>query len=86
MAIGMKTGRTVAGDQERREKAYQRSHQFWDRFEKEFGACDCFALTGCRFDNPEERRQWLDSGGMEKCARIVERTAQILTDFLEETR
>ena len=85
MVIGMKMGRKEAQDQDRKEKTYARSYQFWDRFEKEFGSCECHVLIGCRLDNLEQRRQWLDSGGMAKCTGIVERTAQVLVDFLDET-
>jgi hypothetical protein len=84
MAIGMKSGRNQAQDQERRDQVYKRSHGFWDRFEKEFGSCMCYALTGCHFDVPEERRLWLEAGGMADCARIVETTARILAELLEE--
>ena len=85
MAIGMKMGRTEAQDQNRKENTYTRSYQFWDRFEKEFGSCECYVLIGCHLDNPEERRRWLDSGGMAKCTDIVERTAGMLADFLDNS-
>jgi len=84
MVIGMRFGRTEAEDQTRKDDAYAKSFQFWDRFEKEFGSCDCYGLIGCRLDNPEERRQWLASGGMAKCAGIVEKTCRMLADFLDQ--
>ena len=86
MVLGMKFGRTEAGDQDRKERVYELGHRFWDRFEKEFGSCYCHDLTECHMDRPEERRKWLDSGGMEKCGAIVERTAAMLRDFLEGVR
>ncbi len=45
---------------------------------------ECGALTGCRMNDPEDRRRWLTSGGAEKCADMVGRTAAILFDFLDE--
>ena len=86
MVLGLKFGRTEPKDEDRREKTYALGYQFWDRFEKEFGSCCCYDLTGCHFDQPEERKKWRDSGGMDKCTAIVEKTAQLLQNFLEEIK
>ena len=84
MAIGMRSGRTDSSDKDCREKTYDACYRFWDRFEKEFGSCYCYDLIECHLDNEEERRKWLAGGGMETCANIVERTAQLLLEFIEE--
>ncbi len=84
MAVGMKTGRTDPKDGKSVAKVYEKCQEFWNQFEKEFGSNVCYDLIGARLDNEEERQRWLASGGMEKCAKIVEKTAQMLCDFLSE--
>jgi len=82
MAIGMKMGRVDPKNRETVSKVYEKCQQFWDQFEKEFGNINCYSLIGYRLDNPEENKQWLATGGREKCASIVEKTARMLCDFL----
>jgi C_GCAxxG_C_C family probable redox protein len=82
MAIGMKMGRTDPKDKEAVSKIYGKCQQFWDRFEKEFGSNFCYNLTGCHLDNEEERQKWLASDGLKKCTAIVEKTAQMLCEFI----
>lgn len=84
MAIGMKRGRSDSKDKEAIAKIYGKCQEFWRLFEKEFGSCYCYDLIRCHLDNEEERQKWLASGGMEKCATIVEKTANILCDFIDE--
>jgi C_GCAxxG_C_C family probable redox protein len=84
MAIGMKMGRTDPKDKETVSKIYGRCQQFWDQFEKEFGTNICYSLTGYHLNNEEERQKWLVSGGMEKCARIVEKTSRMLCKFIKK--
>lgn len=85
LVIGMKLGRKDPKDQASKEKVYRESYRFWDQFEKEFGSCYCYDLINCHLDNEEERQRWLAAGGMEKCAGIVEKTAQILCEFLNKS-
>jgi len=82
MAIGMKMGRIDPKDRETLSKVSEKCQQLWDQFEKEFGNINCYSLIGYRLDNPEENKQWLATGGREKCACIVEKTARMLCDFL----
>ncbi len=84
LIIGARVGRKDAQDRAGREKAYGGAYRFWDRFEREFGSTQCSALTGCRMDDTEDRQRWLTAGGPEKCRDMVERTADILYDFLDE--
>ncbi len=86
MAIGMKMGRTDSEDRETQAKVYEKCQAFWDRFEKEFGGRDCYKLSGYHLDDPEENKQWLASGGREKCTAIVERTAWVLCESLNEIK
>jgi C_GCAxxG_C_C family probable redox protein len=85
MAIGMKMGRMDPTDREALVKIYEKCNQFWDKFEKEFGSRECYNLIGYHLDNPEELKKWIESGGRQKCAAIVEKTAQMLCDFIERT-
>lgn len=78
IVIGMKMGRSDPKDREAALKAYEKCGQFWEGFEKEFGSPYCYTLIGYHLDNPEENKQWLASGGREKCADIVKRTALML--------
>lgn len=82
MAIGMKMGRVDPKDRETVSKVYDKCQQFWDQFEKEFGDVHCYSLIGFHLDDPEENKKWLATGGREKCAHIVEKTAQMLCDSL----
>lgn len=84
MIIGLLRGRTDPQDQERKEETYSMCAQLWEAFEKEFGSCYCFNLTKCRFEDSGERQRWLDSGGMERCAHIVGRAAELLFEALEK--
>jgi len=83
MAIGMKMGRTDPKDKETVSRVYTKCQQFWDQFEKEFGSNLCQTITGYHLDNEAERQKWLASGGMEKCAAIVGKTAEMLCEFVQ---
>lgn len=82
LVIGMKLGRKDPGDQKSKEKVYKESYRFWEQFEKEFGSCYCYELINCHLDNEEERQRWLDGGGMDKCAALVEKTDRLLCHFI----
>lgn len=82
MALGMKMGRVDPKDTDAISKLYEKCRQFWGQFEKEFGSNICYNLIGVHLDNEEERQKWLESGGLEKCSQIVEKTAQMLCEFL----
>jgi C_GCAxxG_C_C family probable redox protein len=86
MAIGMKMGRTDPREKETVAKVYGKCRQFWDRFEKKLGSTHCYNLIGYHLDNEEERQKWLASGGMEKCADIVGKTASMLCEFIYEIK
>lgn len=86
MAIGMKMGRTNPKDKESISKIYKKCQEFWIQFEIEFGSNLCYDIIGVHLDNEEERQNWLASGGMEKCGKIVEKTAGMLCDFINENK
>ena len=84
MAIGMKLGRTDAKDKDAVAKVYSKCQEFWSQFEKEFGSNLCYDIIRVHLDNEEERKRWLASGGMEKCSKIVEKTAQMLCEYMKK--
>jgi C_GCAxxG_C_C family probable redox protein len=84
MAIGMKMGRTDSKDKDGAAKVYSKCQEFWGQFEKEFGSNLCYDLIQVHLDNEGERQKWLASGGMEKCSRIVEKTAQMLCEYMKK--
>lgn len=86
MAIGMKMGRVDPKDRKTLSKVYEKCQQFWEQFEKEFGNVNCYSLTGYHLDNEEQMKQWVAAGGREKCAHIVEKTAQMLCDSLADLK
>ena len=83
MVIGMRFGRTNSKDKESAAKVYEKVRRFWDEFEKEFGSNICHTLTGCHFDDPAESERWKSSGGMKKCSDIVEKSARMLYEIVE---
>ena len=84
MAIGMKMGRTDPKDKDGVAKVYSKCQEFWGQFEKEFEGNLCYDIIGVHLDNEEERQKWLASGGMEKCSRIVEKTAEMLCEYMKK--
>ena len=86
MAIGMKMGRTDPKDRKTLRNVYEKCHQFWDQFEKEFGSNLCYNIIGIHLGNEEELKKWLAAGGREKCADLVEKTAWTLCEFLNEIK
>ena len=86
MAIGMKMGRTDPKDRATLQKGYDKCQQFWGQFEREFGNINCFNIVGVHLDNKEDRQKWLAAGGREKCADLVEKTARMLCDSLNENK
>ncbi len=84
MAIGMKMGRADPKDKEAVSKVYAKCQEFWNQFEKEFGSNLCYNIIEAHLDNEEERQKWLASGGMEKCASMVEKTARMLCNFINK--
>jgi C_GCAxxG_C_C family probable redox protein len=86
VAIGMKLGRTDPKDKEAVTKVYVKCREFWNQFEKEFGSNVCYNLIGFHLDNEGERQKWLASGGMEKCADIVGKTAGMLCNFMNDMK
>ena len=86
MAIGMKMGRIDPKDRKTLLGVYDKCQQFWEKFEKEFGGRNCYDLIGLHLDDPEENKKWAETGGREKCMAIVEKTAGMLCDVLDDKK
>jgi len=86
MAIGMKMGRADSKDKKAVAKVYEKCREFWNQFDKKFGSNVCYDIIGFHLDNEEERQKWLSQGGIERCAAIVEKTAKMLCNFLNEIK
>jgi C_GCAxxG_C_C family probable redox protein len=82
IVIGMKMGRADPEDREALMMVYEKCSELWERFEKEFGARDCYTITGYHLNNPEENRLWRESGGRERCSELVKRTSEMLFDLI----
>jgi hypothetical protein len=80
----MISGRKNPEDQVSKERVYKACYEFGKRFDQEFGSTVCYDLIKCHLDDPQERQKWLDSGGMEKCTAIVEKTAGMLCEFIDK--
>ncbi len=86
MVLGMYMGRTDPKDRESLLLVYEKSQQFWDRFEKDLGSRNCYDLIGLHLDDPEENKLWALTGGREKCTAIIEKAAKILCGLIEERK
>jgi C_GCAxxG_C_C family probable redox protein len=99
MSIGMRMGRTDSNDKDGAVKVYSKCQEFWSeaprpqggacgarsgQFEKEFGSNLCYNIIEVHLDNEEERQKWLASQGLEKCSKSVEKTAQMLCEYMKK--
>jgi C_GCAxxG_C_C family probable redox protein len=57
---------------------------FYREFEKAFGSRNCPEIIHADLNNPEERKKWVDRGGLEECARLCGRTVRILFEVIRE--
>ena len=73
-------------------KCHAAAHQFCLAVQKEFGSTRCGDIVerccGARYDlsNPEQARQYVEAGGMQKCVGVVQTTVHLATGILEEAR
>ena len=84
MVLGLKYGRTVAGDTEAKEKNYRLVHEFVDEFNRRFEHPMCRDLLGFDPDSPEASERFKNEPELEKrCAGFVREAAEILEDIIE---
>jgi C_GCAxxG_C_C family probable redox protein len=65
-------------------ESFQPAMRFYGEFEKAFGSRNCPEIIHADLNNPEERKKWVDRGGLEECARLCGRTVRILFEVIRE--
>ena len=72
MALGMVYGREEAKDREGKEKMYNITEDFIQKFEKEFGCIRCRDLTGCNMLTPEGQKRMKEKNIHDEiCSKLV---------------
>ena len=83
MAIGLKYGHYVEGDQEAKAEMMSVLKEFTDAFEEENGSLICKELIKYDVSKPEEMQAALESGiMMELCPKLAVSACEILDDLL----
>ncbi len=72
------------GSQEALVESFQPVIRFYREFEKTFGNRNCREIIHADLNNPEERKKWVDRGGLEECARLCGQTVRILFGVIGE--
>lgn len=85
MVLGLKTGRTDAGDSEAKERTYELVREFTRRFKERTGNVVCREILGVDIGNPEGYKQAIKKRLFSTiCADMVVAAAEILEEMLEE--
>lgn len=83
MVIGLKYGKTKAGDEGAREKTYKMVGEFVKRFKSRHSSLLCRELLGYDLSNPEERTAASEKGLFTTlCPQFVKDTTEILEEML----
>jgi len=83
MVIGLKYGRTRAGDMKSKAKTYEISAKFADKFKERHGSIGCKELMGCDITTPEGMKKATDEGLFGTvCVDLVKSAAEILDELL----
>jgi len=72
------------GSQEALVESFQPVIRFYREFEKAFGSRNCPEIIHADLNNPEERKRWVDRGGLEECARLCGQTVRLLFAVIGE--
>jgi C_GCAxxG_C_C family probable redox protein len=86
LALGMLYGAEGENlsSQEALVESFQPAMRFYQEFEKAFGSRNCPEIIHADLNNPEERKKWVDRGGLEECALLCGRTVKILFEVIRE--
>ena len=76
-------GETLSS-QEALVESFQPVIRFYRDFEKAFSSRNCSEIIHADLSNPEERKKWVERGGLEECARLCGRTVRILFEVIRE--
>jgi C_GCAxxG_C_C family probable redox protein len=83
MAIGLKFGRTRAGDEAAKEKTYALVHDFIREFRARHGSIVCRELIGVDLSTPEGHQQGEERGVFDNlCPKYVRDAVEILERIL----
>jgi len=83
MVIGLKHGKTQAGDDGAREKTYELVGEFVKIFKSRHGSICCRELLGYDLSNPEGRKAAYEQGLFTTlCPQIVKNATEILEEIL----
>jgi C_GCAxxG_C_C family probable redox protein len=86
MVIGLLHGRTQAGDQETKEKAYALVTELANQFRQRNGSLACRDLLGCDLSTPEGRQYAHDHGlSATRCVDFVRDAAEIIDRMLAQS-
>jgi C_GCAxxG_C_C family probable redox protein len=72
------------GSQEALVESFQPVKRFYREFEKAFGSRNCPEIIHADLENPAERKEWVDRGGPQKCARLCGETVRLLFPLIRE--
>jgi C_GCAxxG_C_C family probable redox protein len=83
MAIGLKYGKSKADDNKAKEKTYEISKRFADKFRARYGSIECISLLGCDITTPEGMKEARDKKFFTTiCAEYVGSASEILDEVL----
>jgi len=81
MVLGLRCGRTSAGDEASKEKVRKLTREFQKRFRKRHGAVTCRDLTGCDMNSVMGRIRAEIRGAFDDCPEYVSSAAEILEEM-----
>jgi C_GCAxxG_C_C family probable redox protein len=81
MALGMIFGRASANMTV--DNTYGKVQELLTRFENQYGASNCFDLTGCDFNVAADRQRWKESGTATKCEEFTGVAARMVADIID---
>lgn len=83
MVIGLKYGKSKADDNKAKEKTYEKTKQFADKFKARYGAIECKTLLGFDITTPEGMQEARDKKLFSTlCVEYVGAAAEILDEVL----
>lgn len=83
MVLGLKYGNSKVGDIKKKEKAYQITKEFVEKFKSRNGSIMCKELLDCDISTPEGRNKaFEDQLFIKVCPKVVQDSAEILEELL----
>jgi C_GCAxxG_C_C family probable redox protein len=83
MVIGLRYGQAAAGDQQAKEKTYEVTREFADRFKDRHGCLDCRDLLGCDISTPEGMQQAREQQLFAtRCSQYIQDAVEIVERLL----